>query len=196
MAFSQLTTTLILEDFPADVAAELAVRTEPWSMLKYLQRKMHSAGSGMQRSRFFTRVDSVTDGSTQDAGDHAAPTITITFANITAGETIVIGTTTLAWAVAAANEDEVTIGADLAAATTNLTAAINVHSDLRGIFSATGVTATGIVTVTYLGDPRIGRLIGLSETGDAVAVSASSFALDTTEAYSSPTYTFNGMGIE
>lgn len=196
MAFSVLTTTLVLEDFPADVSAELAVRTEPATMLKYLQRKLHSAGSGMQRSRFFVRNDSVTTGSGHEAGEHVAITYTITHANVTAAETLVIGAATLAWAASAANENEVTIGADLAADVTNMVAKINAHSKLQGLFLATGVTATGVVTITYLGDPKLGEHIAASETGDAGVLSATTFASDATEAYSSPTYTFNGMGIE
>jgi hypothetical protein len=194
--FSVLTGTFVLEDAPADVSAELAVRTTPDTMLKYLQRKLHSAGSGMQRSRFHVRNDSVTTGSTHEAGEHVSLTYTITHANVDATETLVIGGTELEWVAASANEDEVTIGADLAEDVTNMVAAINEHSELNGLFLATGVTATGVVTITYLGDPRIGRHILASETGDAGVLSATSFVADTTDAYSSPTYSFTGMGIE
>jgi hypothetical protein len=185
---------LALEDAPANIDADLdACYPDRIQTLKYLERLLGHVGA--QKHKLSVRVDSSTDGSSDSPLDRAAPTITITFANITATETVVIGTTTLEWVVASANEDEVTIGADLAAATTNLTAAINAHSTLSKLFIATGVTATGVVTVTFTGDPRLGALIGLSETGDATVVSATSFALDTTEAGQSDSRLYDDGGL-
>jgi hypothetical protein len=179
---------LALEDAPANIDADLdACYPSRTLTLKYLERLFGHVVA--QKHKLSVRVDSVTDGATQYPLDRASPTITITYANITAGETIVIGNVTLTWAASAANENEVTIGANLAADTTNLTSAINVHSKLKGMFTASGVTATGVVTVTYCGDPRLGYHIGLSETGDAVAVSGSNFALDTTDVYASASIT-------
>jgi hypothetical protein len=182
---------MAIDDSPDRLASDLAYASKERRLVeRFVERQLRSLMNG-RPAKFSVRVDSSTTGSGNDPLERAAPTITITFANITAGETILIGAKTLTWAVAAANENEVTIGANLAAATTNLVAAINANSALRGLFVATGVTATGVVTVTYTGDPRLGALIGLSETGDAVAVSATTFALDTTEAYASASYLFN-----
>jgi len=159
-------------DLPAaSVAAELA-DAEDWVQLRETLCRYLQGVSAVRGSALAVTCDSVDSGTVLA---DSAVTITITFANITAGETVVIGNVTLTWAVAAANENEVTIGADLAAATTNLTAAINAHSKLAGLVSASGVTATGVVTVTYPGADRTAALIGVSETGDAVVVSASSF---------------------
>lgn len=194
MANAVLQIGLALEDQPANITAEFVqVGQNREQMIRLLERLLGRVGH--VKHKLSVRCDSETDGSANFPLSRAAPTITITFANITAGETIVIGNVTLTWAASAANQNEVTIGANLAAATTNLAAAINVHTSLAKLFVATGNTSTGVVTVTFTGDPRLGALIGLSETGDAVAVSASSFASDTTKAASSNSYLFSDGGI-
>lgn len=157
----------------ATVAAKLARAGTNWTNVRRDLSDYIDPVAGVRGGGIAYSVDDVTSGT--PLADSSV-TATITFANVDAGETLVIGTVTLAWAVAAANENEVTIGADLAAATTNLTTAINAHSKLQGIIQATGVTGTGVVTMTYTGAGREAALIGVSETGDAVAVSASSFA--------------------
>lgn len=157
----------------ADVADRLdASRTIEFNRLKRALADLIDPVATTRGAAYVVTVDDVDSGTILA---DVAVTATITFANITAGETLVIGNVTLTWAVAAANENEVTIGANLAAATTNLTNAINAHSKLTGLITASGNTATGVVTITYPGADRTAALIGLSETGDALVLSATSF---------------------
>lgn len=104
-----------------------------------------------------------------DASNRASGVITLTHANIDADDTFSLGNVTLTWKVAAANENQVTIGANLAADVTNAVAKINAHSSLLGLVSASGNTATGAITITWLGDPRAGALVKLAAS-DATAV--------------------------
>jgi hypothetical protein len=129
------------------------------------------------------RIDSAEAGSTQGVLETATPTATLSYADIAATDSFFIGAVIFAWAASAANEDEITIGADLAAATTNFVNAINAHSKLRGIISATGNTATGIVTLTFHGGPRMAGLIVLFSLDAGVTFSAGSFAGDTTDSF-------------
>jgi hypothetical protein len=173
---------IAVDDSVAHIMRMLSEQPDPnpRTILSNLAKRLPAYASGIKRSKFFIRIDSSEEGAAQGLLESGTPTITITFANITAGETILIGSVTLTWAVAAANENEVTIGANLAAATTNLAAAIAAHSKLMGLVDVvSAVTATGVVTLRYLGDPRAATLLTLSETGDAVACSATSFDGDT-----------------
>lgn len=157
----------------ATVAAKLARAGTNWTNVRRDLSDYIDPIAGVRGGGIAYTVDDVSSGTPLVDSSVA---VTITFANITAGETLVIGTVTLAWAVAAANQNQVTIGANLAAATTNLAAAVNAHTSLQGIIRASGNTGTGVVTLTYTGAGREAALIGVSETGDAVTVSASSFA--------------------
>jgi hypothetical protein len=123
-------------------------------------------------------VDGTTNGLTPaggslasglDASNRATSVFTLTFANIDADETVGIGNVTLTWKASASGENQVTIGANLAAATTNLTAKINDHSSLTGLVTAVGVTATGVITLTWLGDPRLCAQIKIASS-DATGV--------------------------
>jgi hypothetical protein len=102
-----------------------------------------------------------------DPSSRVTSALALTFANIDADETMGIGGVTLTWKASAANEDQVTIGANLAAAGANLTAAINVHSKLAGLVSA--AYSSGTVTLTWLVDPRVAMLM-LMASSDATAV--------------------------
>lgn len=100
---------------------------------------------------------------------------TITFTNMgVADETVTIGSVVLTWKASAANENQVTIGADQAASQTNLAAAINAHSKLAGLVDATSTGSTVVVTATRPG--RWGNLIALAEAGTNTSVSGASLA--------------------
>lgn len=79
--------------------------------------------------------------------------LALTHANITIADTTTIGAVTLTWVAASANEDQVTIGANVTADGDNLAAKINAHSKLAGLVSA--INAAGTVTITHLVDPRV-----------------------------------------
>jgi hypothetical protein len=193
--FSVLNLSLVLEDAPADVAADLAQHTAPAPMLKYIKRKLHSAGSGMKRARLTVRNDSATTGSTQEAGEYVSASVAITQASLVATtDTLVFGgAVTLTWVVASAAEDEITIGASDTLCGDNLVTIINAHSILGGVFFASN--ASGTVTIQYRGDPRIGSLIALTEAGSGQVITGSTFASDVTSAKSSDAYQFSTMGV-
>jgi hypothetical protein len=182
-----LNLSMVVDDESAHLARMLIEQPGPnaRTVLSNLGKRITAYATGIKRSKFVLRIDETALVSEQELLESARPTITITFANITSlVDSMTIGAVTLTWQTApAASESFVAIGANLAAATTNLVNAINVHTKLVGLVEATGDTATGIVTLTFLGDPRMAHLIALSESGDAVAVSAASFAGDTTNTY-------------
>jgi hypothetical protein len=153
------------------------------TMLSNLGKRITAYATGIKRSKFRLHIDESTDGSSQSILESARITATLTFANITAGETIVLGAIPLTWAVAAANENEVTIGADLAAAKANLIAAINAHSKLEGLFFAKASAVAAEVYIYFLGGSRVGTVMPISETGDALALSATTFDGDTTDVH-------------
>jgi hypothetical protein len=174
---------MAIDDSPDRLASDLAYASKERRLVeRFVERQLRSLMNG-RPAKFSVRVDSSTTGSGNDPLERAAPTITITFANITAGETILIGAKTLTWAVAAANENEVTIGADLAAAKANLIAAINAHSKLEGLFFAKASAVAAEVYIYFLGGSRVGTVMPSSETGDALALSATTFDGDTTDAH-------------
>jgi len=193
--FSVLNVSLVLENAPADVAAELALHTEAAPMVKYISRKLHSAASGMQRARLTVRNDSATTGSSQEAGEYKSSTVAITQASLVATtDTLVFGgAVTLTWVVASANENQITIAASDTLCGDALAAAINAHSILGGIFFASN--ASGTVTIQYRGDPRIGSMIALTETGNGQVITGTTFASDVTDAKSSEAYQFSTMGV-
>jgi hypothetical protein len=193
--FSVLNMSLVLEDAPADVTQRLGECTEPASMIKFVSRKLHSAGSGMQRARLTVRNDSAATGSSQEAGEYKSSTVAVTQASLVATtDTLVFGgAVTLTWVVESANENEITIGASNTLCGAALATAINAHSILGGVFFASN--SNGTVTIQYRGDPRIGSLIALTETGSGQVITGSTFASDVTDAKSSEAFQFSTMGV-
>lgn len=124
-------------------------------------------------------------------GERASGSIAVdTFANITANtDTNTVGTTVLTWVASAANENQVTIGADADAAVTNLAAAINAHSTLSGIVSASANTTDDTVEITYLGSAREGLLCRIA-VSDATAQTATAMAVTGALAASQATRTY------
>lgn len=113
--------------------------------------------SGARNGEITVEIESAADL------DHATGTITCTGVP-TANDTVTIGGKALTWKAAAANENEVTIGADAGESGDNLAAAINANSVLEGLVSATS-DAAGVVTITSVVPGRIGNLITTAESG-------------------------------
>lgn len=119
-------------------------------------------------------VDAVADGST--VGEDVAVTVTITDASLVSGtDSLTIGATTIVWETSPVDEDDVAIGGSDAASGVNLAAAINAHSALQGVVSATDDGA-GVVTVTYAGADRMAQHLLIAEAGSGQVLSATSFA--------------------
>jgi hypothetical protein len=186
-----LNITMAVDDSPTRLAADLvACSNERRLVERFIEHQLRKGWNG-RPNKFSIRVDSATAGVSQDVLESATATATLSFADITATENFFVGAVIFAWAASAANEDEITIGADLAAATTNFVNAINAHSKLRGIISATGNTSTGVITLTFHGGPRMAKLVVLFSLDAGVVFSAGSFAGDTTDAYASAAYTYS-----
>jgi hypothetical protein len=193
--FSVLNVSLVLEDAPADITQEIGNITSSGQMCRYVERKLHSAGCGSKRARLTLRNDSSTTGSTREAGEYESSTVAITQASLVATtDTLVFGgAVTLTWVVATANENQITIGASNTLCGDNLVTMINAHSVLGGVFFASN--AAGTVTIEYRGDPRIGSLIALTETGNGQVITGTTFASDVTNAKSSEAFQFSTMGV-
>jgi phage tail sheath gpL-like len=107
----------------------------------------------------------------------------------TAADTFTIGGVVLTAASSPSGESQFALGASATAAGANLAAAINAHSKLAGLVSASA--ATGVVTITLLVGGRIGELITLAEASSACALSGTTFAPTTTDTNSLSYSEFN-----
>ncbi len=110
-------------------------------------------------------------------GTAASGTLTLTYANIDAGETVKFGAVTLTVSAGApANENEFRKQTDATVTATNLKNCINAHSVLSKYVVAT--SATNVVTVTSLVRGKLGSLIGMA-CSDATGINPSSSGLAT-----------------
>lgn len=185
---------LALEESPASLAAELAsISSDRTSVLRLLERLISRVQH--RGHKLSVRVDSAIAGSAQGVLESATPTATLSFADVAADDGFFFCSQTFTFKVSAANENEITIGANLAALTTNVVNAINAHSKLRGIFSATGNTSTGVVTLTFHGDSRMAKLMTLLSLDAGVVFSAANFEGDTTDAYAGAPVLFSDGGL-
>lgn len=100
---------------------------------------------------------------------------TATLVSVGNGDALTVGTVTLTGAASPANENQfATGGANDTADAVVLAAAINAHSVLSLIVSAT--SASNVVTITSKVPGVIGNQIPLSETGTTITVSGSYLA--------------------
>lgn len=126
-----------------------------------------------------------------DHGSAPSATVTCGTPDIVADDTITIGSVTLTWKASAASEDEVTLSTTPATAAAALGAAINAHSSLKGLMSAS--VASAVVTITWLGAPRAGELVALSraETNSgSVVLSASALGSSASHAWQAAPVTY------
>jgi hypothetical protein len=187
-----LSISMAVEDNPTRLAADLAACSNERRLVeRFLERQFRKRWNGLPY-KFSIRVDSSTTGSTQDPLERASVSVAIVQASLVATtDTLVFGGSngvTLTWVVASASENEITIGASNTLCGDALVTAINAHSILGGVFFASN--SNGTVTIQYRGDPRLGGLIGVTETGNGQTVTGSDFALDTTEAKASESYLY------
>lgn len=111
------------------------------------------------------------------------PTMDVVFGtpDIVADDTISVGAVEFTWKASASSQDEITLSTTETTAATNFGAAINAHTDLTGIVTASVASAT--VTLTFVGDPRLAQHIGVTY----VETNAGSVV---------PAGTANGLGAE
>ena len=121
-------------------------------------------------------------------------TVTVTDANLTNGsDTLTIGGKVLTWVASAANENEITNGANDAASAANLAAVVNANSVLKGIIAATVVT--NVVTLRFLWPSRLGNLVTIA-TNDATAMALSAAVFGgatSTESLAARTWDIGGV---
>ncbi len=118
-------------------------------------------------------------------------TITLTGLPV-ADETVTVCGVAFTWKASAANENQVTIGADATASATALKNAINAHSKLAGLVLAT--SAAGVVTVTCEVPGRIGNLLTLAEASSNLTVSGALLSgAAATQQASTVTWDFGGV---
>jgi len=119
---------------------------------------LQSIAGGINGANVRVRVDSSTDADVPATG-----TCTLGSADIVADDTVLIGSVTLTWkADGSGSEDQVTLSTTEATAATNLAAAINAHTKLVGVVTAS--VASAVVTVTSDQDPRSAIHINTSRT--------------------------------
>ena len=106
----------------------------------------------------------------------ASGTLTIVYSSVAANDTFSIGKTQFTWKTGApANESEVRKQTDLSVTVANLVAAINAHSVVGNIVTASAVA--GVVTITAKVAGEIGNQIALvSSNAGGTAVSAAYLA--------------------
>jgi hypothetical protein len=176
MAKSVLNLAIVTNDAPASVAEQYITNRADYPRFIAGLQKFMAKLAGISGGKIVAWVDGSTDGSTEKAGDAQTATVTITHANVTTGDTLTIGGTTLTW------DTDMAIGSDAGDDGDNLATAINASATLAGLFSAAS-DGNGVVTITAYGAPRVLRSFGLTkvEASAGMALSAAHFGLDTTD---------------
>lgn len=149
-----------------------------------------SGGNDIAISKKVTTANALTITAMSGGADPGQrPTLTVTFNTDTkalaADDTVSIGAVTFTWKTSGASgESQINYANVDATDATSFAEAVNDHSKLEGLVSAEA--DSGVVTLTWLGDPRMSQLVSLakSETNSgAMTLSATAFAPLTTETY-------------
>lgn len=144
-----------------------------------------SVGNALTMKKIVTVAGAFTlSGATLSGGidGGARQSLTATLGGVgTANDTLTIGSIVLTLVASAANENQVTIGGSATLTAAAIAAAINAHSKLKGLVSAT--SAAAVVTITFCAGGRMGALVAVSKVSTAITLSAASFAPSTTETY-------------
>lgn len=123
-----------------------------------------------------------------DPGGKRSRTATLSGA-WTADDVVNIGAVTLTAKSSPSGQNEFALGASATAAAANLATAINAHTKLVGLVSASA--SSGVCTITLLVGGRIGELIALTKTASACTLSGASFAPTTTDTNAASYAEFN-----
>lgn len=160
----------------ASVAADITDNASDYEGLRLYLSELFDGVSSVQGSAITVSVTDVTSGT---VAGNSTVVATITEANIVPGtDTVVIGTVTLTWEAAPANENEILVGADDDECAINLAAAINDHSILGAVLVAEAVDNTCIIV--YPSASSAAALLSITETGTGVALTANDFASSAT----------------
>ena len=122
---------------------------------------LHGSAGGGYAVRVVARIE---NGTTSD--DFSTSQAVITHANVTNGDTLTVAGNVFTWVAAAANENQITIGASATADGDALVAALAAHSVVSSFI--TGVNTVGTVVFTSRLPGYIGKTMLLA-TSDATA---------------------------
>lgn len=145
-----------------------------------LAAELSGFASGARSARLSLKVEDVT------TGDRASATATC--ATVVEDDVLTIGDVSLTAKDSPSGESEVDVGASNTIMAANFAAAINAHSGLLGIVTAT--SAAAVVTITSTQPGRIGEFITLAETGTTITLSASALGGVTATQYASRDHGF------
>lgn len=113
----------------------------------------------------------------------AQPSMIVTFgtADIVADDTISIGARVYTWKASASADGEITLSAAEATAAANFAAAVNADTTFKGLVTAS--VAAAVVTLTFIGDPRICQHISVdfAETNSGSVVLGGVVTIGTSE---------------
>lgn len=97
-----------------------------------------------------------------DAGQRPTGVASFGSADVANDDTVSIGSVTFTWKAAPSGENQIETSTTPATAATRFAAAVNAHSKLEGLVSAS--VDDDVVTITWLDDPRTGQLVTTSAT--------------------------------
>jgi hypothetical protein len=113
------------------------------------------------------------------------PSMTVTFgsANITADDTISIGGRKYTWKASASADGEITLSTTEATVAANFAAAVNADANFTGLVTASVDSA--VVTLTWEGDPRVGKhvVMDFTEANAGSVVLGGTLIIGTGEAF-------------
>lgn len=159
------------DDAPADVGEELTVEAaEGNQAAQALINMLAGLAGGTRQGSIVAMVESI---STETK---ATATATITQASIVNGtDQITIGKTTISYEASPSGESQIASTGDDDACALALSTAINAHSELQGVVTAS--VAANVVTITAAFPGELGEHIVLSEAGNGIVLSATNLAV-------------------
>lgn len=147
--------------------------------VQILGDELHALAGGLRRAQITALVES---------SDSTKPSATITLggANLAADDTIQIGPVTLTWKASPSGENQVAFVNTAATDAAALAAAINAHTDLSGMVSASAASAVVTVTGALPGNICRYPVIKSETNSGAMALSAASLGGVTSAVQSTP----------
>lgn len=143
-------------------------------------------------SAAFSGTGLMTGGVDAGALNTAGLTFTIAAA-LTANDTLTIGTVVLTGKASPSGESQFACGVSVAADTAALVACINAHSKLKGLFTCTGNTSTGVITILCWMEGRSLYQTVLAKSAAQGTLSATTFVPAATDTWAASTIEY-GLG--
>lgn len=162
----------------ADVAAELdALASEPQQFVNQFISRIAAMASGSKGGEIIAHIEDV---STFDLAESTA-----TCVSVIATDVLTIGKVSLTVVASAANENQVTVGGTDTLMATAFAAAINAHSELQGVVTAT--SSAGVVTITAVAPGELFEHIATESPDATITVNNTHLTVAGTTAFSEET---------